>query len=147
MGIVNPMRRAAMLAFCRKLPHVTEDVKWGNDLVFSIGKKMFACFDFRGGPSLGFKATPENFTILTRTPGIIPAPYAARFHWVMVHDLRKLPLSALKELVSESYQLVSEKLPARMRRTLGLSDATESQRTPKATRSRPRPRSSKRRRL
>ena len=27
---------------CRKLPHVTEQVQWGADLVFKIGGKMFA---------------------------------------------------------------------------------------------------------
>jgi predicted DNA-binding protein (MmcQ/YjbR family) len=26
---------------CRQLPAVTEDIKWGHDLVFSIGGKMF----------------------------------------------------------------------------------------------------------
>lgn len=25
---------------CRTFPHVTEDIKWENDLVFSIGRKM-----------------------------------------------------------------------------------------------------------
>lgn len=27
--------------FCRSLPGVAEDVKWGNDLCFTIGGKMF----------------------------------------------------------------------------------------------------------
>ena len=27
---------------CGKLPHVTEQVQWGADLVFKIGGKMFA---------------------------------------------------------------------------------------------------------
>lgn len=26
---------------CKSLPGVTEDIKWGHDLVFSIGGKMF----------------------------------------------------------------------------------------------------------
>jgi hypothetical protein len=28
-------------ALCRKLPNVTEDVKWGHDLCFCVHKKMF----------------------------------------------------------------------------------------------------------
>jgi len=27
--------------FCLSLPHVTEKVQWGNDLLFCIGGKMF----------------------------------------------------------------------------------------------------------
>ena len=26
---------------CKQLPGVTEDIKWGNDLCFSVGGKMF----------------------------------------------------------------------------------------------------------
>jgi len=29
-------------AFCLSFPYVTEEVLWGNDLVFKIGGKMFA---------------------------------------------------------------------------------------------------------
>ena len=28
--------------YCLSLPHVTERVQWGNDLLFCIGEKMFA---------------------------------------------------------------------------------------------------------
>jgi predicted DNA-binding protein (MmcQ/YjbR family) len=28
--------------FCLSMPHATEKVQWGNDLVFKIGEKMFA---------------------------------------------------------------------------------------------------------
>jgi predicted DNA-binding protein (MmcQ/YjbR family) len=30
------------MELCRSLPGVTEDVKWENDLIFSVGGKMFA---------------------------------------------------------------------------------------------------------
>ena len=28
--------------FCLSFPGATEDIKWGNDLCFCVGKKMFA---------------------------------------------------------------------------------------------------------
>ena len=31
----------ALRAICKKLPGVTEDIKWGNDLCFCIAGKMF----------------------------------------------------------------------------------------------------------
>ena len=33
---IDPLR-----TFCMKLPAVTEDIKWGHDLVSSVGSKMF----------------------------------------------------------------------------------------------------------
>lgn len=135
-----------MIAFCQKLPHATRDIKWGNDLVFSVARKMFACFDAHGGTSISFKTTPENFRMLTRTPGIMPAPYAARFHWVMVKDLRELPIDGLKELVRESYEIVRDKLPAKVRRQLdGESNDPRKVRRPNIKPSRVRKGSRKRR--
>ena len=43
------MRRHPLLAFCRNLPHATQDTKWGNDLCFSIGGKMFAVLETNHG--------------------------------------------------------------------------------------------------
>ena len=114
------MSHKALHQFCRSLPHVTEDVKWGADLVFSVGGKMFAAFDAKGEPGYGFKTTPANFAMLTKQDGIIPAPYAARFFWVSVVEPKALPLAAAKELIAESYQLVAAKLPRGVRRKLGM---------------------------
>ena len=64
-------------------PHTTEEVLWGGDLVFKIGGKMYAVTVLEPGPlCLSFKCTPETFAELTERPGIIPAPYSARYHWV-----------------------------------------------------------------
>jgi predicted DNA-binding protein (MmcQ/YjbR family) len=112
------MKRAALLTLCRRLPGATEDIKWGNDLVFSVGGKMFACLEAGGGDSVSFKTTPENFAMLTRNPGIVPAPYAARFHWVLVKESKALPDGALRELVVQAHTIVAECLPAKKRRLI-----------------------------
>lgn len=107
--------------FCRKLPHVTEDVKWGNDLVFSIGGKMFAVFDQAEGSRFSLKTTPGSFSFLTARPGISPAPYVARYHWISLVSPAVLPAREIEDLLRESYHLVSLSLPARVRRQLGAS--------------------------
>jgi predicted DNA-binding protein (MmcQ/YjbR family) len=104
--------------FCRRMPHVTEDVKWGNDLVFSIGGKMFAVFDQSGGTRFSMKSTPGTFAVLTTRPGIIPAPYVARYHWISLEGPGILPKKEIEELIRESYHLISLALPARIRRQL-----------------------------
>ena len=117
---VRDLARDPLVLFCRALPAATEDVKWGNDLVFSVGDKMFAGFLIPDGTPFGFKVAPEVFASLVEQPGIEPAPYLARHHWVSVTDRGALPLRALEEFLAESHRLVAEKLPRRTRRALGL---------------------------
>jgi len=106
------------VAFCRRLPHVMEDMKSGNDRAFSIGGKMFAVFDQAGAGRIAFKTTPEMFASLTSRPGIRPAPSAARYHWVTLENPQVLPATEIEELIRESYHLVALSLPARIRREL-----------------------------
>lgn len=102
--------------FCLSLPHATEEVKWGNDLTFCIGKKMFAVTGLEAAQnSVSFKCTPEKFAELVEKDGIIPAHYVARYHWVTVEKLDALTPDELKDLIKNSYQLVWEKLPKGVR--------------------------------
>lgn len=127
--------RTRLLAFCRSLPHATQDIKWGNDLVFSVGAKMFAAFDKNGKDAcFGCKVAEEDFTALTSIDGIRPAPYAARYHWISVDDPKVLPEKEAKELLRGSYDLVKAKLPARLLRELsgeGKKAAARARVTPK----------------
>ena len=77
----------AVRKFCRALPGATEDVKWGNDLVFSVGGKMFAVVCLEPPHQISFKCTPEEFAELIEREGIIPAPYLARAMWVQERQL------------------------------------------------------------
>jgi predicted DNA-binding protein (MmcQ/YjbR family) len=96
---------------CMKLPRTTEEVLWGADLVFKIGGKMYAAAALEPGTEwLSFKCTPEKFAELTEREGIIPAPYAARYHWVALQTEDALPAVEIKRLIGESYELVLEKL-------------------------------------
>jgi len=100
------------------LPHTTEEILWGDDLVFKIGGKMYAVVVL---PSSGkghhhkvvmsFKCTPEVFAELVERPGIIPAPYSARSHWVALETEDALPRAEIKRLISRSYELVVAKMP------------------------------------
>src|SRR5438445_5039994 len=99
-------------SICRALPAVTEDIKWGNDLCFSVGGKMFAVIDIERPHAIAFKCTPESFGELVERPGIIPAPYMARNMWVMEEKLGDvLDRSEFETLIKTSYDLVAAKLP------------------------------------
>jgi predicted DNA-binding protein (MmcQ/YjbR family) len=102
---------------CRSFPDVTEDVKWGQDLAFCTGGKMFAIVNLEPPHQLSFKCTPESFAELVERPGLIPAPYLARAMWVQVEQLGDdaLDRRELAALLDASYGLVRAKLPKRKR--------------------------------
>lgn len=111
-----------LIDFCRTLPGATEDVKWTNNLIFSVGGKMFAGFNLPDGNPFGFKVDPVVFPDLVEQEGIEPAPYAARFYWVSVTRRKALPLKTIKGFLTESHRLVADKLPKKTRAGLGLTD-------------------------
>jgi predicted DNA-binding protein (MmcQ/YjbR family) len=98
-------------AFCLSLPHTTEHVLWGDHLVFKIAGKMYAMGALSpSGHRMSFKCTPEEFAELTERPGIVPAPYSARMHWVALETGRALSQPEIRRLVKLSYDLVFAKL-------------------------------------
>jgi predicted DNA-binding protein (MmcQ/YjbR family) len=102
--------------FCLSLPHATETVQWGADLVFKIAGKMFCVVALEPSPvALSFKTTAEDFAELTERKGIIPAPYLARHHWVGLQTRDALSATELKERLRQSYDLVFDKLPRKTR--------------------------------
>jgi len=121
-------------SICRRLPAVTEDIKWGHDLCFCVAGKMFVVVDLEAPHSIAFKCTGETFGELTERPGIIPAPYMARNMWVQEQELGNvLTRRELEPLLRTSYELVVAKLPK------GKRPGAVSRQT-KRSRSAPRPR-------
>ena len=103
---------------CRALPGVTEDVKWGSDLCFSVGGKMFTVVNLEPPHQVAFKCTPESFGELIEREGIIPAPYMARNHWVALERWDAIRRNELQELIRDSYDLVFAKLPKKTQAAL-----------------------------
>jgi predicted DNA-binding protein (MmcQ/YjbR family) len=104
---------------CRSFAGATEDTKWGADLVFSVGEKMFAVTslddDTKG---ISFKVDDDRFLELTDRPGIIPAPYLARAKWVYIEDLKSVSDAEAAELLKRSYELVFAKLTKKLQREI-----------------------------
>ena len=105
---------------CSSLPAVTEVVKWGNDLVLSVGNKMFCVASLEPPFSCSFKVPDDEFEELTNQSGFSPAPYMARAKWVLVTDPSKLNKKAWEQYVKRSYELVKNKLTKKLRENLGI---------------------------
>lgn len=119
------MNLKPLVEYCRTLPHVTEDVKWGNDLVFSIvGGKMFCVFSFENDTFTGmsFKVDDHRFLEMTDRPQFIPAPYMARARWVSLTDQKGITRDELRTLLKRSHQLYFEKLSKKAQLLLNDTD-------------------------
>ncbi len=104
--------------YCLSLPYVTEDIKWGNDLCFCIGKKMFCVTGLSGNFKVSLKVSDEEYQELSTSAGIIPAPYLARHKWVLIETDNRFSQKEWEHYIHQSYQLVKAKLPEKILETL-----------------------------
>ena len=76
-----------------------------NVLVYSVGGKNFAYFKTSEPERWRFsvRVSPDRFVELTDMPGVKPARYMGRFHWVTIVNVEQFPAAYLSELVTWSY--------------------------------------------
>ncbi|AQQ69326.1 hypothetical protein Mag101_01900 [Microbulbifer agarilyticus] len=104
--------------FCRSFPGVNE-VESGhpaNVLSYKVRDKLFAYFKTSEPERwrFSFRVTPERFLELTDQPGIKPARYMHRYHWVTVVDVSRFDDEYLKELVAWSFNKAVSRLPKKV---------------------------------
>jgi predicted DNA-binding protein (MmcQ/YjbR family) len=100
------------------LPFVTEDIKWGDNLVFSIAGKMFCLADLEPPLRVSFKVPEEEFTELTSSESIIQAPYFARMKWVTVLEESRLSQKEWENYLRQTFELVKAKLPKKVQESI-----------------------------
>lgn len=105
---------------CTQLPNVTEDIKWEQDLCFCIGHKMFCVSGLNASFKVSIKVTEEEFDELCSSENIIPAPYLARYKWILITDANRFSGKEWEYYIFQSYQLIKEKLPGKVKKELGL---------------------------
>ena len=104
---------------CLSFPGATEQIQWGDDLLFKVAGKMFVVIPLEPARVwLTLKAHPEEFAELTERPGVIPAPYLSRAKWISIETRDTLPQSEVTALLRKSYELVFAKLPEAAKRSI-----------------------------
>ncbi len=106
--------------FCKTLPGTTEDIKWGHDLCFCVGGKMYCVTGLELPFSASFKVLEDEYDEMSAMDGIEPAPYMARNKWVLVTKSSALKKKDWENYVRQSYDLVKEKLTKKVRKDLGI---------------------------
>lgn len=91
-----------------------------NILVYSVGGKTFAYFKTSEPERWRFsiRVSPDRFIELTDMPGVKPARYCGRYHWITLVDVQKFPEAYLVELLDWSYHKACQALSAVARRRL-----------------------------
>jgi predicted DNA-binding protein (MmcQ/YjbR family) len=108
-------------SICMELPFVTEDIKWHNDLVFMVGGKMFCVVGLNQSPtSASFKVTEEEFEEVSTRMYFKPAPYVAKYKWVLIEDISKMRAAQWEHYLQQSHGLVSAKLAPKIKKQLGI---------------------------
>jgi predicted DNA-binding protein (MmcQ/YjbR family) len=108
------MNIESLRQFCNSLPNVTEDIKWGNDLCFSVGGKMFCVASLTAPLTASFKVKDEEFDELSTSPGMEPAPYVAKHKWILVTNAGNFSTKEWELYIRQSYNLVKAKLPKKV---------------------------------
>lgn len=113
------MNIEAVRKYCLSLKGVEETLPFGPDtLVFKVGGKMFALTGLDEEEcSVNLKCDPERAEELREDypEEIFPGYHMNKIHWNTVFFERGLKDAFLKQLIDESYQLVVEGLPAKIK--------------------------------
>ena len=110
-------------AFCGSIHATTYVMQWGGAHVWKVGGKVFAIGGWDSGEAaITFKTSDIAFEMLKQQPGLRPAPYLASrgMKWIQHYAKPGLSTRDLKDYLRQSHQIVSQGLPKKKRRELGL---------------------------
>lgn len=112
-------------ALCRTFPGATEALHRSpsNLLAYSVGDKNFAYFKTSEPEQWRFslRVSPDRFVELTGVPGVKPARYMGRFHWVTIVKVQQFPADYLTELLEWSYARALSSLSKSRQREIAAS--------------------------
>lgn len=104
------------------LPHVTEDMPYGPEwVVFRVGGKIFLHIPLDSEePRIAIKLRPDIGQELRDTLDCVrPAYHLNKKHWNDVYIENTVDDNLIKNWIRQSYELVYEKLPRKVREELG----------------------------
>ena len=112
---------------CRGLDgaHETLHGEPSNILTYSLDGKNFAYFKTSEPEKWRFsiRVSADRFVELTGVPGVKPARYMGRFHWITITQVSHFPEAYLAELVEWSYRKALDSLSKTKRIAIGARTA------------------------
>jgi len=103
---------------CISLPHATEDIKYGTDLCFSTGKKIFCGTRIDGPFRTGIKCEESDFADLVERESIVPMPRLSTTFWIRIEKGNALSTKEWNHYIKKSYDLVIAGLPKKIKQSI-----------------------------
>lgn len=111
---------------CLALPHTFENIKYGDQLCFSVGTslekgchKVFCSSNTKNLDKVNLKLPDEEFDEICDREGIAAAPYGgARFKWIQIAHFDVLTEKEWMTFIHQSYALVKADLPMNVLKSL-----------------------------
>jgi len=108
--------------YCLAKKEVTEELPFDvNTLVFKVAGKIFAITDIDKFESINLKCEPEKAEDLrARYNAVQPGYHMHKKHWNTIINNSDVNDTLLKQWIDESYELVIQGLPKKIKQELGL---------------------------
>jgi predicted DNA-binding protein (MmcQ/YjbR family) len=103
---------------CMALPYATEDIKYGSDLCFSVGSKIFLGTRIEGPFRTGIKCYGSDYDELIEREGIVPMPRLSITGWIRIENSEALTIQEWALYIKKSYHLVFATLPGKVKKEL-----------------------------
>jgi predicted DNA-binding protein (MmcQ/YjbR family) len=106
--------------FCLSLPGTTEKFPFDEHvLVFSVMGKMYCLVNITDYSYINLKCEPEKAVQLREQyPAVTPGYHMNKQHWNSVSVVAGLPLNLVEKWIADSYWLVVQKLPKKLKEEL-----------------------------
>jgi len=111
------MTLAEFNSFCLSFPFVTSSFPFDKTtLVFKVFGKMFTLTSIDTFEIITVKALQEKvIELCERYEGIRPGYYMNKKHWISIETKNNISDILIKQLISDSYNLVVKSLPKKVR--------------------------------
>lgn len=106
--------------YCLSLKGAAEDFPFDETtLVFKVGGKMFCLTDLEGNLAISVKNEPEKNTELREEyPAVKPGYHMNKKYWNTIDLNGTIPDDMIKNLIDESYDLVTMSLPRKIQQEI-----------------------------
>jgi predicted DNA-binding protein (MmcQ/YjbR family) len=106
--------------YCLSLKGAAEDFPFDETtLVFKVGGKMFCLTDLEGLLAISVKNEPEkNIELREEYPAVKPGYHMNKKYWNTIELNGTIPDDMIKNLIDESYDLVTMSLPRKIQQEI-----------------------------
>ncbi|NCB06983.1 MAG: MmcQ/YjbR family DNA-binding protein [Bacteroidia bacterium] len=106
--------------YCLSLKGAAEDFPFDETtLVFKVGGKMFCLTDLESNLAISVKNNPEkNIELREEYPAVKPGYHMNKKYWNTIDLNGTIPDDMIKNLIDESYDLVTMSLPRKIQQEI-----------------------------